>query len=203
MLLRFLISFPSKYIQNIWFKWTSTLLLNVVSVPYSLAIAIIHIWNWSTFFYVHNYPSRKLIVLLYTFWHGQPILGAFLAMFWSWNYPIPVNYVDFHCSYLIKINWPNFVSTWYTRLLIMGFTGPFAILRLSHTLKYCQLSLCLYHKEKLTDFRIDLMHWYFKYVVVVVTSLTYFPCPAPDSQSITWKSLVIIASNFLFCSSLI
>ena len=139
------------------------------------------------FLYVHDDPLRKLIVMLYTFWHGHPILGALLDMLQYCDYPIPGNLVDFHCGYLVKRNWPTFVSTWYTGLLNTGFAGHVTILRLPHTWKSCQISLRLSRKEKLTKFCIDLIHWAFKYVVVVVTSLPSFPCPAPDPLSILNK----------------
>ena len=154
------------------------------------------------FLYVHNYPFRKIIVLLYTFWHGHPILGALLFMLRSWDYPIPGNLVKSHCGYLVKRNWPTFVSTWYTGILNIGFAGHVAILRLSHTWKSCRLPLRLSRKEKKTDSCINPIHGAFKYVVVVVTSLLSFTCPDHDPLSITLKSLVIIASPFLFCSCL-
>ena len=67
----------------------------------------------------------------------------------------------------------------------MGFAGHIAILRLSHIWKPCRLLLRLSSKGKLTDFCIDLIHRAFKYVVVVVTSMTSFTSPAPDSLAIT------------------
>ena len=154
------------------------------------------------FLYVHDYPFRKLIVLLYTFWHGHPILVALMAMFRFCYCLIPGNIVNLRCGYIVKINWPTFVSTWYTGLFNTGFSGHVAILQLSYTWKYCQLSLRLSRKEKLTDFCIDSIHRDFKYVVVLVTSLTFFPWPDPYPLSITWKALVIIVSPFLFCSCL-
>ena len=73
--------------------------------------------NQYTGLYVHEYPFQKLIVLLYTCWHGHPILGDFLAMLQSCNYPIPGKLVNIHCGCLVKRNWPTFVSTRYTGLL--------------------------------------------------------------------------------------
>ena len=139
------------------------------------------------FLYVHDYPFRKLIVLLYTFWHGHPMLGTFMAMFQSCNYPIPVNLVYFHSGYLVKRNWPTFLSIRYTGLLNTVFAGHVVILQLSHTWKSCRLSLRLSRKEKLTDFHINLIHGDFKCVVVVVNSLSLFPCPDPDPLSILNK----------------
>ena len=152
------------------------------------------------FLYVHDYSFRKLIVLLYKFWHGQTILVPFLSMLWSFQYPIPGNFVNFRCGYLVKKNWPNFLSTWYTEILNTGFVVHVAIFWLSHTWKSCQLSFWLSCKEKLTNLRIDQIHRDFNYMLVVVTYLQSFPCPDPDPLSITWKASVIIASPFQICS---
>ena len=133
------------------------------------------------FLCVCDYSFWKLIVLLYTFLHVHPILWVLLAMLQSCDYPIPVNLFNFHCCYLIERNWTTIVPTQYMGLLNTGFARHVSILQLSHTWKSLRLTLWLSRKEKPTYFCINPIHWAFKYIVVVVTSLPSFHLPATST----------------------